>query len=131
MIKYELIIIDDDVITHFILKKMIERNPFFPRPFFFENAVDAIHFLKRNHSSKKRFLIFLDINMPTMSGWQFLSEINDCFSILNLSIVMISSSKDDIDISKALQNKYVIHFITKPLKHSDLLIIQYKYKDIF
>ena len=44
---------------------------------------------------------------------------------------MISSSKDDIDISKALQNKYVIHFITKPLKHSDLLIIQYKYKDIF
>jgi two-component SAPR family response regulator len=48
MIEQKLIVIDDDKITHFILKKMFERNQFFQSPTFFEKATDAISFLKKS-----------------------------------------------------------------------------------
>jgi CheY-like chemotaxis protein len=129
MIEQKLIVVDDDKITHFILKKMFERNQFFQSPIFFEKATDAVSFLKEDYKSSERYLIFLDINMPVMNGWQFLDEVSNLFSNSNLSVVMISSSSDEIDAIKASKDKFVIHFITKPLTNDDLLVIKEKCKN--
>ena len=64
-------------------------------------------------------IIFLDINMPVMSGWQCLTELKKSEQYKNIPVVMYSTSshKRDKDISKDLGAQY---FITKPNGFKDL-----------
>jgi response regulator RpfG family c-di-GMP phosphodiesterase len=62
-------------------------------------------------------ILLLDLNMPTMSAWEFLEEfekfdekIKDC-----LKIYILSSSVDPRDIERASANKNVFDYIVKPL----------------
>lgn len=60
--------------------------------------------------------ILLDINMPGMNGFDFLTEFEEKYSNSNTTIVfMLSSSKSETDINKARAFKTVQSFITKPL----------------
>ena len=64
-----------------------------------------------------KIAILLDINMPIMNGWEFLKNfdlLNEKFK-KNISIFIVSSSIDDVEIEKSRNNKYVQGFITKPL----------------
>lgn len=62
-------------------------------------------------------LIFLDINMPVMNGWDFLNVFEEKFQHLfrKVKIVILSSSIDTEDIIKSRQYKTVVSFISKPL----------------
>lgn len=130
MVKQNLIVVDDDKITHFIFKKMFERNPFFLNPIHLEDATKAIHFIKKEYTTKENYVIFLDINMPIMNGWQFLEVLSQHFSPSNTFVIMVSSSNDNADVIKATRNKLVIHFITKPLNNDDLLVVQEKIQQL-
>ena len=70
-------------------------------------------------------VLFLDINMPTLSGWEFL-ELYDMFSEevkTHLRIYMLSSSLDQRDKDKASRNKYVNGFLSKPLESDAIMSI--------
>ncbi len=62
-------------------------------------------------------LVFLDINMPEMSGWDVLDELKDHNEILIkfMTIYMISSSIDLTDKNKSIDNPLVKAFVSKPL----------------
>jgi CheY-like chemotaxis protein len=62
-------------------------------------------------------VIFLDINMPIMNGWEFLDEYEKIKSLVNkeTSIYMLSSSVYNDDIKKAETYSCVKKFISKPL----------------
>lgn len=70
----------------------------------------------------RKAVLFLDINMPSLSGWQVL----DRFSTLSeeikkkVTIYMLSSSINVSDKEKAAANRYVAGFITKPLSEAAL-----------
>ena len=75
-------IIDDDKLSRKLLEKFIDRADFLELRGSFDNALDAISSLK---SEKSVDLIFLDIEMPEMTGFEFLE------SLENLPQIIITS----------------------------------------
>lgn len=66
------LIIDDDPICHIIVKKIAESLESNHNDFVF-NGHEALKFLEKNIlSNELPDVIFLDINMPYMNGWDFL-----------------------------------------------------------
>jgi CheY-like chemotaxis protein len=63
-------------------------------------------------------LIFLDINMPIMDGWDFLAAFSEECSPFHhqVKIIILSSSESSADIKKAKENPFVLDFIPKPLE---------------
>lgn len=77
----------------------------------YKNGNKALEFLKE--TNQKPAIIFLDINMPEMDGWQCLSALKKTESLRNIPVIIYSTSshKRDITLSKELG---VLCFLTKP-----------------
>jgi CheY-like chemotaxis protein len=78
----------------------------------FVNAEEALLMLSDSEAPKPE-VIFLDLNMPVMNGWDFMNE----FKKLNLKIeiVILTSSNDATDKKKAKEHTEVKDFVVKPL----------------
>lgn len=109
------LIVDDDPILHFIMKKMMEIINWAYPVVSFENGLLALNYIKDNHQRESAFIIFLDINMPVMDGWAFLEAIKEFASPSNTIVYVVSSSRDDSDIAEALRCDFVADYISKPL----------------
>ncbi len=113
------IIVDDDPINNFITKKVITNinpNAFviaFTEP---EEGLDYILSIFAKPFSDKAILL-LDINMPTMTGWQFLERLESEGAVVSerLLIYILSSSVDTADKGKAEVNPHIKDYIMKPL----------------
>jgi CheY-like chemotaxis protein len=89
---------------------------------------EALEYLKTEEEPHSD-LIFLDINMPGMSGWDFLKKYKQLDKELQSQaiIVMLSSSGDPKNIAKAKTWSFVSDYITKPLTKEALTGIAAKY----
>lgn len=76
-----------------------------------EEALDAIPRLAENGPC----LVFLDINMPRISGWDFLQALDARGCAEHVWVVMVTSSVHRIDKEKAATFRRVVHFAEKPL----------------
>jgi response regulator RpfG family c-di-GMP phosphodiesterase len=65
-----ILLLDDNTATNYIHRKFISRSPFATDVVSFEMGKDAIDYLE-NKENPFPELIFVDINMPTMSAWEF------------------------------------------------------------
>jgi CheY-like chemotaxis protein len=114
------IVIDDDVLNNMICKITLEMALGSVQVETFSNAEIALEFIHTNYedvTDDAVTLILLDINMPIMSGWEFLDSF-DAFSDeikKQFRIYLLSSSVDDRDKEKAKQNRNVIDYLSKPL----------------
>ena len=84
-----------------------------------ESAIEALDYLL-SIEDKKEYpsVLFLDINMPKMNGWEFLDEYckHKICEKSNIVLIILSTSDNDCDIEKAKTYKCVSDFKTKPLK---------------
>ena len=115
----QILIIDDDEINNFIAAKLIDKIPPKATVNTCLNGLEGIDFVKSKLDKQDEMpdIIFLDINMPVMNGWEFLDEYEKIKSQIKKSICinMLSSSVYNDDIIKAEAFDTVQKFISKPL----------------
>jgi response regulator RpfG family c-di-GMP phosphodiesterase len=116
------IIVDDDPINNFICKKVIKGAVEDALAKDFTEPEAALRYLK---TVEEESLILLDINMPTMTGWEFLEKYNELDEHIKklFTIYILSSSVDLRDKEKAAANKNVKEYIVKPLSKENLASI--------
>ena len=96
-------IVDDDLVFHFIMKKLFAKTNMNVKTSYFFNGSEAIFELKKSADTDTiPDLILLDINMPVCDGWQFLEEFRIMKDSLKKEIMvyLVSSSEDASDLSK-------------------------------
>ena len=118
--------IDDEPIFNIISKTKLLQLDGTAKILTFDSGKNAIQYFEENVEplSNDRLVIFLDINMPEMNGFEFLQEFNNKFvSSLQASICMLSSSVNSADKAAALQFPFVRDFFSKPFQTSYLDVI--------
>lgn len=113
------VIIDDDPISILVCETMLRKSEFTEKIKTFNNATDALAYLK-NHYDEGNVLpdfIFLDIQMPEISGWDFMEAYSQFSNIpvRTPHVVMLSATFDPDDQRKANANNLIINFISKPI----------------
>lgn len=109
------LLIDDNYIDNFVTSKLLESCKFAEQIIVRQSPQEAISSLR--NGSVTPDVIFLDIRMPVMNGFEFLQEY-DKLNIKNkddIKIFMLSSSLDPTDMQRSHSNKYITQFIHKPL----------------
>lgn len=104
------VLIDDDPISTFVTEKLIQKNVHEPVHIYkFSDAKKALSELRKIRPN----YLFLDLNMPEMNGWDFLDSLNG--ETKDTNIYILSSSVDEMDISRASNYKMVKDYLSKPL----------------
>lgn len=116
----KILCVDDDPITLMLCKKVIIKANFSKEILFAQNGQEAIELLLQLQKEQKTLLpelVFLDLNMPVMNGWDFLNEVSNSLAIdlLNTKVIILSSTIDPADYEKAKEYKFVSHFLSKPI----------------
>ncbi|MEP0713769.1 response regulator [Algoriphagus sp.] len=114
----QILLIDDDPIINFVHTKIINRRfPHIPLVVF-ENGLEGLNYIQSHPSNS--YLVFLDLNMPKMNGWEFLKAISLDEHELDFQVHIVTSSVDPEDREAAQKNENVQSFLKKPLKDEDL-----------
>jgi CheY-like chemotaxis protein len=118
----KVIFIDDDPIALLLSRFVIAKSHFASEIVTLNDGQEAINYLYRSDVLEKNnttedLIIFLDLNMPIMDGWEFLEKFKtELYSdYQNVKIVLLSSSIDPDDIQKAKNFCMVIDFMSKPI----------------
>ncbi|UPT68877.1 MAG: response regulator [Sphingobacteriales bacterium JAD_PAG50586_3] len=117
------LLIDDDpsnnLLTKISIKKII-------------GAVDVVDFtlpergveyvVNEYSNSPVNTVLFLDINMPVLTGWEVLDKLTEVAHLVvpHISIYILSSSVDPADKQKAVSNPLVTGYLEKPLTRDTL-----------
>lgn len=115
----KILLVDDDKITNFVNEKLIHNLdiPIHIKTCF--SGVCALDYLNEQLNSKESGpnIILLDINMPIMNGFEFLTELELLPEEFTqpIKVVMLSSTLNEDDKKRAFQFRNVVDFLNKPL----------------
>jgi response regulator RpfG family c-di-GMP phosphodiesterase len=118
------LLIDDSYIDNLINRKILENNNFAENIVVIDSPKSAIVFMRERITENKDLpeIIFLDLRMPGMSGFDFLKELKIIIGLkdIRMKIYILSSSLDPTDLRKTEENNLVSRFIGKPLTNTIL-----------
>lgn len=116
----KVMLVDDQKMANFITRKLIEVTGFSTEVVDYTIPQEAL--LDLNNTNPD--LIFLDLNMPEVNGWQFLEVLTEKQNQTQVVIVTSSTSKHDKE--KAQKYAQVIDFLEKPLTKNTILSLKSK-----
>ena len=113
-------LVDDSEIDNLIHEKIIESTEFAENILIFDDGQEALNYLASHQETEEELpeIVFLDINMPEMDGFEFLEDFEKFPDTVKnkCKIIMLSSSISPKDIDRAASSRYVKKYLNKPLK---------------
>jgi CheY-like chemotaxis protein len=119
-------LIDDDHMAIFLARHLLQSEGFSTAISAFESAEAALAELLTHKPEDLPRVIFLDLNMPVMNGWQFLEALAPHAATLRgrCTIYILTSSLALADLEKSKRYQLVEGLIHKPLDRSELRAIR-------
>ena len=121
-----ILLVDDDEATNFLNEDLLGDLAIAEHIAVVWNGQRALDYLLACLAGEPKHtrpdIIILDINMPLMDGFEFLKEYQELppeFRVL-ITVVLLSTSSQFEDTSRATDSKIIEHLIEKPLKEEDV-----------
>lgn len=133
-----ILLIDDDEITNFINTENIEELGAAEHVIVCTNGLEALEYLKEAHAATPKLgyyrpeLIFLDLNMPVMNGFEFLDKYELLYATDDECkvITMLTTSMRKEDVERALKLNHVVKgYIEKPLTKERIIEVVEDYNN--
>ena len=126
-------LIDDNTIDLYITARLITKYNFGEEITQYNSAKKALEFLEENQSNVHKLpqIIFVDIYMPNMSGFEFMAKYDNLSSVLkkHCKVYIMSSSIDENDIKRANNDANVVAFQVKTITQEFLNSIPHGVQD--
>lgn len=111
-----LVFIDDHYPTNFYHRTIAREAEIADNMTFFEDPMEALRHLKEiGEEDLKPEIIFLDINMPEVNGWEFTELYKQNIGHTSSKIIILTTSSDPADKERAQKNDFIHDFMSKPL----------------
>ncbi len=123
---FHFVVIDDDNVNNMVCKAAIKTATSGVVPVCFTNPIEGLHYMEHEYlkaAENTPTILFLDLNMPEMSGWEWLFKFEQFPQTIkeHVTIYILSSSVNPTDIAKANANIYVNGYIFKPLNKEKVI----------
>jgi len=124
-----LLLVEDDEIDVMTVRRAFEKGNIANPLFVAGDGVEALAMLRGGHLPPERRLVLLDLNMPRMSGVEFLREVRRDPALQALPVVVLTTSNEERDRVEAFQLN-VAGYLLKPVTFSafvDLMVTINRY----
>ena len=121
----KIVLVDDDPIFTLLFQRILEQYPDGPVEFEkFPDGYNAVEFFRENKNSPDSYpnILFIDINMPLMNGWELIKTINEekLFGSKKIKIYVVTSSISKIDLENSNLQIDPIGYLIKPISHQKI-----------
>lgn len=119
-------IIDDDKVYVNLVRKIIETKKLCENLMVFRDGKQSIDYFEALMENMKEDripeIIFLDLNMPVMDGWEFLERFTKIKNKFNkvITLYVVSSSINPLDVKRAKSLSSVKDYLIKPINIAEL-----------
>lgn len=128
--EFNTILVDDDEVVLFLHRMLLERSNLPSPSGIFHNGKEALDFISNEPPRRTPCVVFLDINMPVMNGWEFLEAVQKEGFRDKIFVVMVTSSINSQDVHTASKYPQVIDYIEKPLRREFFPVLREKLESL-
>ena len=120
----KLVFIDDDPIDHFLMKHILRGKNYFDTTTYTIYGSLVLDYIEEHKSEPEKLpdMIFVDLNMPLFSGWDFLKRMEQMRHEISkdIPVFVISSSLRPDDKATSSKYSFVQDFISKPVNSQEI-----------
>jgi CheY-like chemotaxis protein len=120
----KLVFIDDDPIDHFLMKHILRGKNYFDTTTYTVYGSLVLDYIEEHKSEPEKLpdMIFVDLNMPMFSGWDFLKRMEQMQHEISkdIPVFVISSSLRPDDKATSSKYSFVQDFISKPVNSEEI-----------